>query len=107
MSVQREWAKQFFEAGATLVVGNHPHLIQPIEQFQNGIVFYSLGNFVFDQPERARRESVVLQAVFEGANLQSWSLMPAYINYYTMQTHWAGQNDDPEKILERAYLLGQ
>lgn len=35
------------EAGADIVWGSHPHVLQPVEAWENGIIFYSLGNFVF------------------------------------------------------------
>ncbi|MEP7289260.1 MAG: CapA family protein [Chloroflexota bacterium] len=37
-------------AGASLVVGHHPHVAQPFERYGNGFIAYSLGNFLFDQP---------------------------------------------------------
>jgi len=46
---QIEFSKMAIDAGADLVVGHHPHVIQKNEQYQNGYIFYSLGNFVFDQ----------------------------------------------------------
>jgi len=42
-------AYQFIDAGADAVIGAHPHVIQPIEIYQNKPIFYSLGNFIFDQ----------------------------------------------------------
>lgn len=35
------------DAGADLVIGSHPHVLQPIEKYGSGIIFYSLGNFAF------------------------------------------------------------
>ncbi len=37
------------DAGADIVVGHHPHVVQPLEQYKQGWIAYSLGNFVFDQ----------------------------------------------------------
>jgi poly-gamma-glutamate synthesis protein (capsule biosynthesis protein) len=37
------------DSGAILVVGHHPHWIQPIEPYKSGYIYYSLGNFIFDQ----------------------------------------------------------
>lgn len=105
-AIQRVWAKEFLDAGATLVVGNHSHIIQPVETFPNGVAFYALGNFVFDQPQRAQRESVVIEAIFNGATLESWQLWPAYTNYYTYQTHWA-EGSDGNKILTHAETFGE
>ena len=50
--VQEKWAKIFVENGADLVLGTHPHVIQPIEKVTDeetgneALVYYSLGNFV-------------------------------------------------------------
>jgi poly-gamma-glutamate synthesis protein (capsule biosynthesis protein) len=46
---QIDFAKMAIESGADLVVGHHPHVVQPNEKYGNGYIFYSLGNFVFDQ----------------------------------------------------------
>jgi len=46
---QRELAHKIIEAGADTVVGHHPHVVQNIELYKNKLIFYSLGNFVFDQ----------------------------------------------------------
>lgn len=35
------------DAGADVVWGHHPHVLQPIEKYGDGIIFYSLGNFSF------------------------------------------------------------
>lgn len=45
---QRKMAYKFVDNGADIIVGHHPHVIQPYEQYKNGHIFYSLGNFVFD-----------------------------------------------------------
>lgn len=46
---QKELAYAFINAGADVVVGAHPHVIEPIEIYNGKPIFYSLGNFVFDQ----------------------------------------------------------
>ncbi len=47
--LQRKMAREMIEAGADIVVGHHPHVPEEIEQYKQGWIFYSLGNFVFDQ----------------------------------------------------------
>lgn len=42
-------AKAFIDAGADIVLGAHPHVVQPIEIYNGKPIFYSLGNFIFDQ----------------------------------------------------------
>lgn len=41
----RAWARRALEAGVDLIVGHHPHVLQPVEKFGAGSVAYSLGNF--------------------------------------------------------------
>lgn len=44
---QTELGRAAIEAGADIVWGSHPHVLQPVEAWGEGIIFYSLGNFVF------------------------------------------------------------
>jgi gamma-polyglutamate biosynthesis protein CapA len=46
---QRRIAHSFIDAGADAVIGAHPHVVQPIEIYKDKAIFYSLGNFIFDQ----------------------------------------------------------
>ncbi len=46
--IQRK-AHTFIDAGADIVIGHHPHVIEPMEIYKKKYIFYSLGNFVFDQ----------------------------------------------------------
>lgn len=69
-------AYRAIEAGADAVVGTHPHNLQAIDIYQDKPIFYSLGNFVFDQPESAAPESV----------------STGYLQYYGMSTESGAQN---------------
>lgn len=70
-SYQRSLGRQYIEAGADLVVGSHPHVLQGIEYYQGKPIVYSLGNFVFGSsiPETAllqvdlRREDGAVAAI--------------------------------------------
>lgn len=46
---QKTLAHEVVEAGAKIVVGIHPHVVQEMENYRGGVIFYSLGNFIFDQ----------------------------------------------------------
>jgi poly-gamma-glutamate synthesis protein (capsule biosynthesis protein) len=46
---QIELAHKLIDAGADMVIGHHPHVVGGIEIYKNKPIFYSLGNFVFDQ----------------------------------------------------------
>jgi len=47
--LQQELAHKIIEAGVDLILGHHPHVVQEIEVYQGKLIFYSLGNFIFDQ----------------------------------------------------------
>ncbi len=47
--LQKTFARIAIDAGADMVIGAHPHWIQPIEKYNSKYIFYSLGNFIFDQ----------------------------------------------------------
>lgn len=44
---QRTMGRQYIDAGADLVIGSHPHVLQPMEYYKEKPIVYSLGNFVF------------------------------------------------------------
>jgi poly-gamma-glutamate synthesis protein (capsule biosynthesis protein) len=46
---QKRIARAAVDAGADIVVGHHAHVAQEVEEYNNGVIAYSLGNFVFDQ----------------------------------------------------------
>ena len=46
---QKEIAKKLIDVGVDVIVGHHPHVVQEFEEYKNGLIFYSLGNFIFDQ----------------------------------------------------------
>ena len=97
---QKDWGREFINAGASLVIGNSPHIIQPMEVFSDKLIFYALGNFIFDQEQSFRRESIVVEVNFLGSKIDSWKLHPVSINLYTFQSHWA-QDAEAEAILAR------
>ncbi len=46
---QRKLARAMIDAGADVIIGHHPHVVQEMEIYQDRPIFYSLGNFIFDQ----------------------------------------------------------
>jgi gamma-polyglutamate biosynthesis protein CapA len=58
---QRELAELASDAGAHIVVGTHPHVMQAVERIGNTLVLNSLGNFVFDQGFSRTRETALVR----------------------------------------------
>lgn len=46
---QQKLGRAIIDAGADLIIGSHPHVVQNIEIYNDKLIFYSLGNFIFDQ----------------------------------------------------------
>lgn len=89
---QEMYAKEAIDAGADAVIGHHPHVLEKIERYKGGIIFYSLGNFVFDQKESVHRNvsrSAIVKMKFSGKRLESYSVIPAVIrNRQPVPLNW-------------------
>lgn len=103
---QRELAHLSINAGADLVLGNHPHWYQPVEQYQGKFIVYSHGNFVFDQMwSRKTREGIVGKYVFYEGKLISIEFLPVVIYDYGQPRVEYGSEGD--KILQNLQLLSE
>jgi len=77
---QTAFARAAIDAGARVVAGHHPHVTQPWERYGHGVIFYSLGNLVFDQFQRVETQRGALADIeFEGPQLVRASLLPVEI----------------------------
>ncbi|WP_168119365.1 CapA family protein [Paenibacillus sp. HB172176] len=60
---QKQYARAYIDAGADLVIGSHPHVLQGFERYNGKWIAYSLGNFIFSSyPKGANAETGVLDA---------------------------------------------
>lgn len=91
----RHAARQMIDAGADVVLGHHSHVFQSIERYAGGLIFYSLGNFVFDTIwEGDSRVSAVLRLLLEkqsGGKRLTYELVPVRINSRYQPTPVAGR----------------
>lgn len=77
---QIAFAHAAIDAGATLVIGHHPHVVEPEEEYRGGLIFYSLGNLVFDQYQReATQHGEIVQVSFLGRNILATHVMTVKI----------------------------
>ena len=77
---QRHLARVAIDAGADLVVGAHPHVIEPYEYYRGKPIIYSLGNFVFDYMDAdVVRHGNILALTLNKEHLLNWKLIPTYI----------------------------
>jgi poly-gamma-glutamate capsule biosynthesis protein CapA/YwtB (metallophosphatase superfamily) len=77
--LQIHFADKAVEFGADMVVGNHTHVVQAVEEIDGVQVFYGLGNFIFDQDwSRETQQAVILKVFYEGARYLGYELIPTF-----------------------------
>jgi poly-gamma-glutamate synthesis protein (capsule biosynthesis protein) len=75
--LQARFAHAAIDAGAHVVVGHHPHVVQPWERYGAGVIFYSLGNLVFDQFDRKdTQHGLLAEVVFAGDEMMRVNAIP-------------------------------
>ncbi len=78
---QTRFAHLAVDAGADLVLGHHPHVLQRVEEYKGKHIFYSLGNFIFDQQwSRTTRESLLAKIFIDTEGVKKIECLPVYIN---------------------------
>lgn len=101
------------EAGADLVLGHHPHVLQGLQMVitksgnttRRSLIAYSLGNFVFDSPrgwDRRMNESIILRCTFSRNGLVAFESLPVVIDEYRPRP---GNETEAKDILTRLDML--
>jgi len=103
--IQRNLAQKIVAAGADLVVGNHTHVVQGYQTLNGVLVFYGLGNFVFDQDLTDHQQGVILLVRFQGKQLLDFSFLPTHVDE-DGRVHFAEQTEAAE-ILHRIETASQ
>lgn len=63
--IQTTLGRLAVDCGAHLVVGHHPHILQPMEEYSGRLIAYSLGNFVYGGSVKPPKETAILQTAFQ------------------------------------------
>lgn len=83
------------DAGADLVVGHHPHILQGIEKYKTGMIFYSMGNFMFPQTDNTNLRATMLGTVLLTEKLSTMKHPPSPV--YSFIPLWRNMKTyDPE-----------
>jgi poly-gamma-glutamate synthesis protein (capsule biosynthesis protein) len=73
-------ARAAIDAGASVVLGHHPHILQAVERYRQGAILYSLGNFVFGSYSRIATRSMISLITFRDRQLREIRLIPINVN---------------------------
>jgi len=79
---QTKFARQMIDAGAALVIGAHPHVTQGVDAYHGGLIFYSLGNFVFndDETDPNAYQGWCVRVKVDRKGTRSWDIILARID---------------------------
>lgn len=99
---QVEFAHLAIDSGADLVLGHHPHVVQPVEIYKYKYIFYSLGNFIFDQRGSERQETIVIKFLLEKGKISIAETKAGRIKDFSQPNFVTG--DEEKLILDRLKL---
>ncbi len=101
---QRENATKFVESGADSIIGHHPHVLQGLEYIDGKPVFYSLGNFVFDQLDK----DVTQQTVAVVLNLDKENIKVDLIPFKSWYARpYLVYGEEANELLNYFYLISK
>jgi poly-gamma-glutamate synthesis protein (capsule biosynthesis protein) len=100
---QIEYGHAAIDAGASIVTGVHPHWVQSVESYHGGLIFYGLGNFIFDQLwSQETREGIMVKHTFYGKTYLGYELIPTYLSNDLIIT--LAEGEEASRILGFAHL---
>lgn len=97
---QINFAHTAIDAGADLIIGHHPHVVQTLEKYKEKFIFYGLGNFVFDQPQKQEtKEGLAIKVYFTKDKINKISLLPVVMENLAQPR--MAEIGESEKILKK------
>ena len=108
-TVQIRAVRALIDAGADAVIAHHPHVLQAIEQYKNGLIAYSIGNFLFDNASDPLKFTGVLRLRYEPKKrcLERAVLHPAYVQRSPTYHPRPANNSMRKRVRERVIRLSR
>jgi poly-gamma-glutamate synthesis protein (capsule biosynthesis protein) len=112
--IQKSFYQGLIDSGADLVIAHHPHVVEEIEQYHGKIIFYSLGNFIFDQYfSKQTQQGLTVRATFTSGTttlelipLKSILSQPMLMNEKEKATFLQSLADRSSKNIQSAIRTG-
>jgi len=92
-------AHQMIDAGADIIVGSHPHVVQPLENYHDHWIAYSLGNFIFDQQNPATHRGMMLRVMVRDKQISEVLPLAIKINSSFQAALEPVDNRSPQPVL--------
>lgn len=78
---QNRFAHLLCDSGADVILGSHPHVLQPIESYRGSVIFYSLGNFLFYKMDDEAGKTALFEIEIDRNGFVGGKLRPVQIRY--------------------------
>ncbi len=78
---QENFAHLLCDSGADVILGHHPHVLQPIEAYRGSMIFYSLGNFLFYKMDDNAGKTALFEIEISRQGFVSGRVHPVFISY--------------------------
>lgn len=78
--------RKLIDSGANFVIGMHPHVLQPIEEYHGGVIVYSLGNFLFGGNTAPVKNTIIYQIELKKGSY-SQNVIPCQV-YSGSRNNW-------------------
>ena len=99
--VQQEFARALIDGGVDAVIGHHPHVLQGIERYKNGVIVYSLGNFLFGGNGRHTYDTGVFEIALRPAG-PSFRFIPIGVRNWRLRVL---EGEDADRVTSRVRSL--
>lgn len=76
---QQEFAHKLCDSGADIILGHHPHVLQPIEAYNDSVIFYSLGNFLFYKMDDDAGKTALFEIEIDKNGFIGGKIYPVFI----------------------------
>lgn len=93
--------RMLIDSGVDVVLGHHPHVIQPIELYKNKVIAYSLGNFIFDMWREETKKSFILEILISSNNNFLVNIVPIEHNNFKIKINYDDFKKENDLIVER------
>ena len=78
-----EWRrvyKEFVDMGVDVIIGHHPHVVQGWEKYNNGLIFYSLGNFLWKKNQETKAYETIAVGLDIEKNRLDYEVVPIRVD---------------------------
>jgi poly-gamma-glutamate synthesis protein (capsule biosynthesis protein) len=92
-------AHSAIDAGADMIIGHHPHALQPVEIYKEKAIIYSLANFVFGLEEDFPKENILFQCLFSKHKINEVKFLPCYMSNDNTPEIVSPEDNNGQKVI--------